>query len=189
MIIAIVGHKPDAFIQSHYVENEIKIMIDNIVCALKREHGQNLSFCTSGETGIGQWAGRSCMEHNVSFHLCLPFLPEVSSQYWTESQKNELMEQIKKARSIEIMDPIGAYNVDKQHDRDKRMVDNASLAIAFWVGRRTGSTYRVMQYALSQSKFVLNGLNDLKPIFKDDLIKGWTPPTNARNDERLEKLE
>jgi len=64
------------------------------------------------------------------------------------------------------------------------MVDCADFVVAFWVGKRRGGTFNTMKYALKQSKFVFNGLNELRPVFSESLKLGWTPPTVGKVDEK-----
>ena len=66
---------------------------------------------------------------------------------------------------------------------EKYHLDDADFVVAFWVGKRRGGTFNTMRYALKKSKFVFNALNELRPVFKDDRAKGWSPPTVRGNDE------
>jgi hypothetical protein len=87
-----------------------------------------------------------------------------------------LKTQYEKASGLTIIDPSGDYHVKNYFIRDRMMVDEADVLVAFWVGRRRGGTFETMKYALKNSKFVFNALDDLRPIFNVDLENGWTPP-------------
>ena len=176
MKIAITGHRPDAFLVSHYSKETIMRIASDIVCVFKREFGDDLQFNLGGAIGIDQWIGMACMEQQVKFHLYLPFIREVQSKYWSEEQKKELCRQTEHAIGIDIVDTSGEYQASKYQERNIRMVDSSDYVVAFWVGKRRGGTFNAIKYALSKSKFVFNALNELKPIFKEDLKKGWTPP-------------
>ena len=179
--IAITGHLPDTFLISHYSHEEIKRNISDVVAIFKREHGDDLCFNIGGAQGADMWAGQACMEHNVKFHMFLPFAPETHCKYWEEDQIAEFKSQLARASGLDILSPSD-YNPDKESRhklyelRDKKMVDYANFVVAFWVGRKAGGTYNCMNYALKQSKFVFNALNELKPVFKENLVSGWTPP-------------
>lgn len=175
MKIAITGHRPDAFLVSHINPDTIIRMANDTICVLKREFGDELEFNLGGAIGVDQWVGMACVEHKINFHLYLPFLPEVQGKYWTEPQQTELARQMRHAAGIDIIEATGNYDVAKYFERDRRMVDNSNIVVAFWVGKRRGGTFQTMQYALSQSKFVFNALNNLQPVFKEDLKKGWIP--------------
>ena len=177
MKIAITGHRPDAFLVSHYEDSQVKRIADDIVCVFKREFGDDLCFNLGGSTGVDQWVGSACIEHGVKYHLFLPFLPQVQNKFWDEECKLELDRQMKNAAGITISDLSGKYIPELYQVRNKLMVDSSHFLVAFWVGKRRGGTYNTIKYALEKSKFVYNALNDRKPINIADLKKGWTPPT------------
>ena len=180
--IAITGHRPDAFLVSHYSPETVKMLAENMVVAYKREYDE-LNFYLGGAIGADQWVGEACIEHNVSYELVLPFSDEIQAKYWNDEQKAELQRQYQHAKGICIIDPSGNYSVGTYMQRNKKMVDLADFVVAFWVGKRRGGTFNAIQYALRQNKTVLNALNELRPIFKEDLKKGWTPPTMVNNNE------
>jgi hypothetical protein len=177
--IAVTGHRPDAFIQSHYSTEEIKRIADNIVCAFKREYKDDLTFNLGGAIGADLWVGEACINNEVPFVLYLPFHPDVQTKYWSLEQKKELERQMSKSCGINIVDPNQntEYKVANYFIRNMNMIDDANFVVAFWVGKKRGGTYNAMLYGLNSSKFVFNALDELKPIFKDNLKMGWTPPT------------
>lgn len=174
--VCITGHRPDPFLVSHYKPETVQRLAGDIACGFKREYGDDLMFNLGGAIGADQWMGAAAIENNVKYSLFLPFLPQVQACYWNENQKTELDRQMRSAFRIVVVDPSGQYNVIKYHERDRMMVDEADFIVAFWVGRRRGGTFETMKYALSKSKFVLNALDGLRPVFKRDLEIGWTPP-------------
>lgn len=176
MRVAITGHRPDAFIQSHYSESALSLIVDGTVATFQREYKDDLIFNLGGAIGADQWVGDACIEQGVKFYLYLPMLPRIQGKYWSSKQQLNLKKQMEVASGVNIYDPSGDYNVASYHMRDRKMVDDADIVVAFWVGKKKGGTYGTMKYALSQSKFVFNALNCLRPVFKDDLEKGWTPP-------------
>jgi uncharacterized phage-like protein YoqJ len=179
MRIAITGHRPDAFLVSHYAPETIMRIADDLVVRLKREHGPELCFNLGGAIGVDQWMGNACIEHGVRFHLYLPFHPSIQAKFWSAEQKMELDRQMQRAVGINIVEPnpSAEYNVFLYQERNKKMVDDSNFTIAFWVGKKRGGTFNAMKYSLKQSKFVLNAMDKLRPLFKEDLAQGWTPPT------------
>jgi uncharacterized phage-like protein YoqJ len=173
--IAITGHRPDAFLVSHYLPEEIQRIASDIVAIFHREHGDDLCFNLGGALGTDLWVGQACLEQNVKFRLYLPSLPQVQSKYWKDEQRKMLDDQMKRAVGIDIVNPSGYYDKKDYQVRNINMVDSANFVVAFWVGKRAGGTYNCMKYTLSKSKFVFNALNELKPVFKLDLENGWTP--------------
>ena len=180
--VCITGHRPDSFIVSHYSEDAVRRLAGDVACVLKREYGSELTLNLGGAIGADQWMGAAAIEHGVKFGLFLPFLPQIQSRYWTNDQRQELDRQLRAASRITVMDSLGKYDVAKYHERDRMMVDEADFVVAFWVGRRRGGTFETMKYALSKSKFVLNAMDGLRPVFKQDLETGWTPP-HLRHDD------
>jgi uncharacterized phage-like protein YoqJ len=158
------------------------MIIDGVVATFQREYKDGLVFNLGGCIGADQWVGRACMELGVEFNLYLPMLPELQSRYWTQTGKDELTAQLNATSSVDIVDSSGLYNIASYHERDKKMVDNADILVAFWVGKRKGGTFFTMKYALKNSKFVFNALDSLRPVFKEDLKKGWTPKIEVVNE-------
>lgn len=177
--IAITGHRPDSFLISHYNPESIMRIADDVVWRLKKEYKDDLCFNLGGALGADLWVGTACMANKVNFRLYLPFHPKVQTTHWTDEQKAELDRQLMCASGIDIMEPNPdiEYNVTRYFERNQKMVDDASFVIAFWVGKRRGGTFHAMNYALKNSKFVFNALDGLRPIFKEELKNGWTPPT------------
>lgn len=180
--VAITGHRPDSFLVSHYEPSAIMRIADDTVWRLKKEYKEDLCFNLGGALGADLWVGSACIENNVKFRLYLPFHPSVQTAHWTTEQRAELDRQLQVATGIDIMEPNPdiEYNVARYFERNQKMVDEASFVIAFWVGKRRGGTYHAMKCALKSSKFVFNALDDLRPIFTEDLEAGWTPPTVGR---------
>jgi len=183
MIIAVTGHRPDAFLVSHYSPETIIRIASDTIHVFKREFGDDLLFNLGGAIGVDQWVGAACIEQNVRFRLYLPFPPEVQGKYWSDEQKTELSRQMQHAVGIDIIDPSGEYDMEKFQARNVKMIDEANIVVAFWVGKRRGGTFNAMKYSLGQSKFVFNALNRLRPLFKEDLKRGWTPKTVRNNSD------
>lgn len=184
--IAITGHRPDSFLQSHYSLETIKRLAEDTIFVLKKQYDGNLMFNVGGAIGTDQWAADACIALNIKYKIYLPFTPEVQSKFWSEEHKSVLRDQIMKANGLEIVDPTGKYHVSKYQERNKRMVDDANFVLAFWVGKRKGGTYNCIKYALKQSKLVYNALEEEsigenKFLVNDDIINGWTPRSLPEN--------
>lgn len=182
--VAITGHRPDSFLVSHYKPETVERIADDTVWRLKKEYKGDLCFNLGGALGADLWVGTACIENDVKFRLYLPFHPKIQTAHWTPDQRVELDRQLQKATGIDIMEPNPdvEYNVARYFERNVKMVDDASFVVAFWVGKRRGGTFHAMQHALKNSKFVFNALDELRPLFKEDLEKGWTPPTVGKNE-------
>ena len=185
MKIAITGHRPDAFLVSHYSPDTIIRIASDTVCVFQREFQDELIFNLGGAIGADQWVGAACIEHGVPFKLYLPFHPSVQAKYWSFEQRQELDRQMKHAVGINIIEPNpdATYSPHLYQERNEKMVDDANFVVAFWVGKRRGGTFNAMQYALKESKFVFNALDSNRPVFKDNLKIGWTPEFLRGNDE------
>lgn len=150
-------------------------IVDDTACILQREYGDELEFNLGGAIGIDQMMGAAAIEHGIRFSLYLPFPPEVQGKFWKSGQRAELERQMRHAAGITIVDPEGNYTPRRYFERDRLMVDNADFTIGFWVGKRRGGTYETMKYSLRQSKMVINAMDGMRLVFKQDLEKGWTP--------------
>lgn len=179
-VVAVTGHRPDAFLISHYGPKSVKRIAEDMIFILKKQYREDLTLNLGGAIGADQWAGQACILLNIAYKLYLPFPPEVQSKYWSQEHKEELLRQINQAKELEIIDPLGKYHVSKYQERNKRMVDDADFVLAFWVGKRKGGTFNCIKYALKQSKFVYNALDensfiDNRFVSLEDLKTGWTP--------------
>ena len=175
MKISITGHRPDEFLKSHYNFETVKRIIDDTVCVMKRTYGNELRFITGGAIGVDQWFAEACLDHSVQYEMYLPFLPKIQSKLWGDEDKALFNRLMKHSSGLTIIDPSGGYDSRGYQIRNIKMVDDSGFTIAFWVGRKSGGTFNCMKYALSQSKFVLHGLDGLKMIFNQDLKDGWRP--------------
>jgi len=174
--VCITGHRPDPFLVSHYELDTVIRLAEDVAYTLKREYGDELLLNLGGAIGADQWMGSAAIKNSIRFGLFLPFLPQVQARFWSDGQRTELDRQMRSASRIVVVDSSGKYDVARYHERDCLMVDEADFVVAFWVGRRRGGTFATMAYALSKSKFVFNAMDGLRPVFKQDLEAGWTPP-------------
>jgi hypothetical protein len=179
MRIAISGHRKDALLQSKYSEECLKTNIENVIYRLKKEYKEKLIFNLGGAQGIDNYFGEICLNEKIRFHLYLPFHPKIHTKFWDGDEKKIFDCLLKGAIGIDIVDPDPnqTYKKENYFVRNNNMINEASFLIAFWVGKKRGGTFHAMNYALNQSKFVFNALNEMKLVFKEDLNNGWTPPT------------
>lgn len=179
MRIAISGHRKDALTQSKYSEEYIKMIIKNVVFRLKKEYQDKLIFNLGGAQGIDSYFGEICLEEKIKFQIYLPFHPKIHTKFWNTEETSLFENLLKNAIGLQISDPDPNQNYKKENYfvRNNNIINEASFLIAFWVGKKRGGTFEAMNYALSQSKFVFNALNEMKLVFKEDLANGWTPPT------------
>jgi len=180
--VAVTGHRPDSFLVSHYSPETVQRIAEDTIFVLQKQYKDDLILNLGGAIGADQWAGEACIALNVRYKLYLPFPPEVQSKFWSKEHREILERQMSKACGMEIIDPSGRYHVSKYQERNKRMVDDADFVLAFWVGRRKGGTFNYIKYALKESKFVYNALDensftDNRFVVNEDLTKGWRPPT------------
>ena len=173
MKITITGHRPDDFLVSHYSLDTVERIADDVVCILKRQY-DDLIFNIGGALGTDQIVGNVCLKYGIPYHVFLPFSMSEMTRYWKQEDKDNLQKQIDNASGIFVCEPY--FNNSAYQKRNIKMVDNSAFVVSFWVGKRRGGTFNCMEYALQKSKFVFNALDDLRPIFKEDLKKGWTPP-------------
>lgn len=96
-------------------------------------------------------------EHYPIFlHLELPCAQQ--SDLWPETDRALYGLILSKADTVHYMTPPGHIFPGKYIFllRNKRMVDQADMIIAFWNGKENGGTYQTVSYATQEKKPIIN---------------------------------
>lgn len=157
--IGIIGHGPEHFADKVLVQRRV----DRVVDILKYQYGQeHVIFNVLGKTGVGLWAATSAIKQGCKHHIFLPYSIEQTSRHWFERQKNVLQKCCQNAYSI-----TACYSDESFDDQSyEALIDESSFMVCFWIGKRQGSTWQAVQYAMENNKIVVNGLDELKMITK-----------------------
>jgi uncharacterized phage-like protein YoqJ len=166
--IGIIGHSPEHF--SNPTPDEIVSKIKDAIELLRYQYkdADHLIFNVAGETGVGLWAAEYCMNEVLNYHMFLPFVPDKTSENWLDEQKALLNACYNPANAITICNDENEDFVDASL---KQIVDGSNFTICFWVGKKQGKTYDIIQYALANNKIVLNGLDGLRLVTNEDLYR------------------
>jgi hypothetical protein len=162
--IGILGHSPDSFNNSAKLINNI----DDIVSIIKRQYkNESIGFILNGEPGPNQWIGKILMEKSIPFFIYLYDIPEKTSQYWNDEQRNIFNEQLNFSSGVNIYDEKeGSLSRIK---RDRHIIEDSSWVVVFWNGKHQGFTYEALKYAIEHNKIVYNALNEIEIMDKANL--------------------
>lgn len=158
--IAILGHSSDVFLISHIPLGTIKNIVNDTIFNIKRSI-KDVVFNIGQKSGISLWAAQACLENEAKFSLYF------TGSHLSEEEEKEFEEKTKTF-----------YTHSLNYKTTEEMLDESDSAIVFWAGKRIGMTFDSISYLLGKSKYVLNAINDLKPILREDLENGWTPSSH-----------
>lgn len=131
-IIAVTGHR-------NLSDKQIK-RIKNITGKIVRKYGyDNVEFICGGARGTDTIAARFCQENMIVYSLYFPFP-------YHNKDNNELKQTAKK--TVELYEDYFA-NWQFQ-ERNKAMVNDCDILLAFYDGREKGGTYNCIKYAKSK---------------------------------------
>ena len=157
-LVGVTGHRPHKFKHADFA----KTMCDDAVVIMKRHYGDTLCFNLGGCIGADQWVGESCIANSVKYNLFLPFPAEIQAEHWYDKQRDELLKQVSLCQSLNIAGPV--YKIENYLIRDRLIVDSSDFIVCFWEGAKFGGTYETIKYAVTNSKIVLNAMNDLSMV-------------------------
>lgn len=161
--VGITGHRPDRYKDAQAAEKLCRETIATIDYQYY-DAGQ-LYFNLGGCIGADQWAGAACIDLDIDFNLFLPFPPNIQAQYWYDYQKEELERQVDHCSGLTIVGE--EYKVANYFIRDRMIVDNSDFIICFWEGCLQGGTYQTIKYAVNNNKIVLNALDNLSLVSRE----------------------
>jgi hypothetical protein len=75
----------------------------------------------------------------------LPFHPALQSRHWAPAQRQTLLDHVTRASGVEVV--TDQYTVSAYQERNRRLVANADMLVAFFDGKPTGGTYNTIQQA------------------------------------------
>lgn len=169
--IGIVGHHPERFRSPEEVE---QICEDTLALLQYQYDDQDgLRFLLGGEVGAEQWFGNACIKRDADFDLILPFPPDLLSEHWYADQQEDLDYQVENCAGLTILqqyhdDDPELYDLAYEY-KIQELVDASDFIVCFWEGRLFGRTFEAIEYAINNSKIVLNALTGLSLVTKEQL--------------------
>jgi hypothetical protein len=163
--IGIIGSGPERFTIGHM---DVRRVIGNIINTLAIQYGNDdIVFNIKSDIGVGLWASEECVNRGYKYHLFLPRSLEKTSEHWYDDQKQMLVNQYNSAYSLTISSPSSKFNYDDEsYDQ---LIFDSNFLVCFW-SRACDSVRDVIKKAIKHNVMVLDGLNDLKLVTKEDLI-------------------
>ena len=105
-------------------------------------------WLAGGATGADMIATSELLDGGQQVRLILPFVPAIQARQWSLDQRRVLLDHVARASGVEVV--AEHYSVAAYHERNRRLVQQADLLVAFYDGRRTGGTYQTIQQAASR---------------------------------------
>lgn len=140
--VAITGHRPGVLFK-HKTYEELYNVLEKVFDGLKPDQ-----IITGMALGADQMAAEAAMYLGIPFLAAIPF--EGQADRWKPEQIEKYLQLLEWANEIEIIseDPKGRYEIIRAlHDRNKWMVDRASVVVAMWNGAEKGGTAHCVRYA------------------------------------------
>lgn len=162
--IGLIGHESNVFSD----KNHIIATVENTISLLKYQYDNDVVFNICGDVGIGEWTGRFCIDNNIKYRLFMPLSLEIMEKQWNDEQTTSMKDVYNNSYSVVI--GRNKYCDEAKMEIMKNIVDESCFVICFWVKKHIGITYETIKYAMSQSKLVINALEDLKLVTKHDIL-------------------
>lgn len=155
IVLAATGHRPkDIFTKDHYSSTNKRALVNFVKERIKEiQTTSNVTkIISGGALGWDQAIAWAAVELKIPFIMALPF-PDMDSK-WVEDSKKEFKMLLDRASEVVTLEK--EYSNKAYYTRDKYMVDNCDLLIAFYNGSDSGGTAITIKYAESVNKKILN---------------------------------
>ncbi len=139
--VALTGHR------TRGLRPEATDLIRDAIGRLTAQHPGAL-WLAGGATGADMIATSELLDRGQQVRLILPFVPAIQAQQWSLEQRQVLLDHVARASGVEVV--AEHYSVAAYHERNRRLVQQADLLVAFYDGRPTGGTYQTIQAAASR---------------------------------------
>jgi hypothetical protein len=152
--VGVTGHRPGRVLDKEAARPAVERALDE----LQARHGK-LVVVTGGATGFDHLMACACVRRRIPFELVLPCLPELFTAYWTMEQRTLLADLCERAVDVQVLNEnLGPGQVVPgiYHARNRAIVKQTDLLVAFWDGRRRGGTLQTIWMALRAGKPVYN---------------------------------
>ncbi len=145
MIVAGTGHRPEN------CESEADVRIKSRV-KLEYTEGVEVFICGMA-SGFDLWAGDEALNLGIEVWAARPWAGHTARKADRELYAKVLGGA---SRVINVHESKDYPGVFVYHDRDKWMVNNADVVMAYWNGYEKGGTYTTRQYAKKVGKPITN---------------------------------
>lgn len=98
---------------------------------------------------------------------------------WLEKDRIKYKNILSKCDTVTLLQQ--EYTADCLQNRNKYMVDNSDIILAYWNGKQNGGTYNCIKYAKSKNKKIVN-------IYKEEKTMKRTLQCHSKGDKRFSAL-
>lgn len=157
--IGIIGHSPEHFgADQESVQRAVGDTIDLLAYQYSKT---DMVFNIIADIGVGLWAAHKCLAEGHRYHLFLSHPLEETGLGWYAEQRRILELCYQGATSITI-----SGEEDMTH---KLFAADSNFMVCFWIGKKQGTTFETIKYALKNNVLTLHGLDHLKLITNSDI--------------------
>lgn len=145
MIVAGTGHRPENCEDEQVVRTKARV---------KLQYTEGIeSFVCGMAAGFDLWAGDEALKLGMDVIAARPW----AGHTWRKSDR-EIYERVLAgaSRVVNVHESKDYPGVFVYHNRDKWMVDNSDVVMAYWNGWEKGGTYGTVEYARKQKKPITN---------------------------------
>ena len=136
MVVGWTGHRPDVFRDVVLARWEVERAADALV-----GRWPEIEFVCGGQRGVDLWAAAAAIARNVAFHVVLPIPATGFARGWNPEEQRSLSAVLRRAASLEIVDPNSAEGPLTYDRRNEAIVRRSELIVAVWTGIRRGGTF------------------------------------------------
>jgi predicted Rossmann fold nucleotide-binding protein DprA/Smf involved in DNA uptake len=158
--VGVTGHRPGRIPDVAAAARAAERALDE----LKARHPK-LVVVTGGATGFDQMMAQACVRRRIPYELVLPCMPDLFTAYWRPEQRMMLAELCHRAVDVQVLyehlTPLdvtpGVY-----HARNRAIVRQTDILVAFWNGRQNGGTWQTIQAAMEADQPVFKRFHELR---------------------------
>lgn len=154
MIISVTGHRPDKL--GGYSDKVFSKLVSLAEQVLDKYNPEKV--LTGMALGWDQAVAQACINKNIDFIACVPFLGQEGN--WPEESQIKYKQLLSRASEIIYVSDPG-FSAEKMQIRNEYMVDHSDLLIALWNGSK-GGTKNCIDYAKRVGKPGFNWWNKYK---------------------------
>ena len=165
--VAVIGDLPEY--DSISSKESVQCKVEHIIDIIQYQYGHNLVINAAGHPHVGIFAAKKCLADNIKFHLFMPCPIEEMDEVFYGEQQADLQNVFTNAWSTTISSSNYTTGPSLYHGNYKNLVDNSAFVICLWSGRKQGEVHAAMSYALSASKLLIDGMDDLKLMTKSTI--------------------
>lgn len=146
MNIGITGHREKYFKNPEreraYFQKQFRVLLETFF-DYKKDTLLNVGGCT----GVDMWSVGVALEVGLCFKFWLPFSLKELKNYRTSNEYLVLKECVSSELCVGVNEYFKKYNSRAYQGRNRQIVDNSNILVAYWAGNKRSGTYNCIRYA------------------------------------------